>query len=119
MHAPLHRCLAVALAATATAAVLLSWLVPVALAPATGFDDLLVRVCALVATLATVWLWVGTAAVLVEAVHGGGRRAPGVPAQVRRLLLAACGVAVVAGLTAPAGASTGRQGQPETAASVV
>jgi nucleoid-associated protein YgaU len=119
MQASLHRCLAVAVVATATAVAALRWLVPVALAPAAGFDGALVRICAVVAAVATAWLWLVTAAVLVEAVRGGGWRARGVPAPVRRLLLAACGVAVVAGLASPAGATTGRQDPPQTAASVV
>jgi hypothetical protein len=119
MHAPVHRCLVVAVTATAAAAVLLSWLTPVALTPAPGFDDLLVRLCAAVAAAATGWLWLVTAAVLVEALGGGAWRARGVPGPVRRALLTACGVAVVAGLAAPAGAATGGQGPPETAASVV
>ena len=119
MHAPVHRCLAVAVAATAVAAALLSWLAPVALAPGPGFDGQLVRLSAAVATVATGWLWVATAAVLVEALRGGAWRARGVPAPVRRVLLTACGVAVVAGLAVPAVAATGRPGPPQTAASVV
>lgn len=117
MHAPVHRCLGVALAATAAAVVLLGWLVPVALAPADGLDGALVRLCAAVGVVGTAGLSVATAAVLVEALHGGWR-ARVVPAPVRRALLAACGVAVVAGLAAPAGAA-GRQDPPLTAASVV
>ncbi|HEU5038834.1 MAG TPA: LysM peptidoglycan-binding domain-containing protein [Nocardioides sp.] len=119
MPAPLHRCFAVALAATTAGALLLGWLVPVALAPATGFDEALVRWCAGVGAGATAWLWLVTAAVLVEAVRGSARPVRGVPAPVRRVLLAACGVAVVAGLATPAGATTGRQDPPQTAASVV
>lgn len=116
MHAPAHRCLAVALAVTAAAAALLGWLVPVALAPAGGFDELLVRLGAAVGSLAAGWLWLVTVAALVEA--GQGWHAPGVPAAVRRAVLAACGVAVVAGLASPAGA-VGRHDRPQTAVSVV
>jgi nucleoid-associated protein YgaU len=119
MHAPVHRCLAVALAATAAAGTLVGWLAPVALAPADGPDGALVRLCAVVGTAATAWLWLVTLVVLVEALRGGDRQVRGVPAPVRRALLAACGVAVVAGLAAPAGATTGRQDPPQTAASVV
>ncbi|GAA1131693.1 LysM peptidoglycan-binding domain-containing protein [Nocardioides aquiterrae] len=119
MHAPVHRCLAIAVAATTTAAGLVGWLAPVALAPAPGPDGALVRLCAAVGAIAAAWLWLVTAVVLVEALAGGDRRARGVPAPVRRALLAACGVAVVAGLAAPAGATTGRQDPPQTAASVV
>jgi nucleoid-associated protein YgaU len=119
MHAPVHRCLAVALLGTATAIALIGWLAPVALAPADGPDGALVRLCAVVGAVATAWLWLVTLVVLVEALGGGRRRVRGVPAPVRRALLAACGVAVVAGLATPAGATTGRQDPPQTAASVV
>lgn len=118
MHAPVHRCLAVGLAATSGAAALLGWLAPVALTPAPGFDGALVRLCAGVAAVAAGWLWLVAAVVVAEALRGGSPRVRGVPAPVRRALLAACGVAVVAGLAAPAGAA-GRQDPPQTAASVV
>src|SRR4051794_832734 len=101
MHAPLHRCLIVAAVATAAAAVFLAWLTPIALTPAPGFDGLLVRLCAMVAAAAAGWLWLVTAAVLVEALRGDAWRACGVPVPVRHVLLTACGVAVVAGLAAP------------------
>ena len=116
MHASAHRCLAVALAVTTAAAALVGWLAPVALAPAEGFDGLLVRLCAAVGSLATAWLWAVSLAAAVEARRG--RPAVPVPSVVRRVVLAACGVAVVAGLAAPAGA-VGRHDQPQTAVSVV
>lgn len=105
MHAPVHRCLAVWLAATAAGAALAAGLLPVALTPATRFDDVLVRLCAAVGCLAVVWLWVVTTAVVAEAVTGTA--APGVPTAVRRLVLLACGAAVVAGLAVPAQATPG------------
>lgn len=120
MSAPLHRCLGVWLAVTLAAAALTGLLLPVALAPAGRFDEVLVRLCAAVGTLAAGWLWVVTTAVVVEARHGRAR-VPA-PAAVRRLLLAACGAAIVAGLAAPAGAATGAApgaDQPQTAARVV
>jgi LysM domain len=116
MSAPLHRCLAVWLAVTAAAAGLAAVLLPVALAPATRFDELLVRACAVAGTLVAVWLWVVATTVAVEA-RRGRSRVP-VPAVVRRLLLAACGAALVAGLSTPAGAAP-RGDAPQTAVAVV
>jgi nucleoid-associated protein YgaU len=118
MPASFPRCLLVWSAATSAAAALEAWLAPSAASPAPGFDGALARVCAAVGALAAAWLWGVTTAVTVEALLGSGRRAPGVPDSVRRALLAACGVAVVAGLAAPAGAATGRHDPPQTAASV-
>ena len=49
-----------------------------------------------------VWLWVVTTVVVVEALRGGVARRPaprGIPAGVRRVVLAACGVALVGGLS--------------------
>lgn len=119
MPAPVHRGLAVALGATAAAIALAGWLTSVVLAPATGFDGALVRLCAAVGALATAWLWGTTLVVTVQALRGRTGRTAGVPAPVRRAVLAACGVAVAAGLAAPAGAATGRQDHPQTAVSVV
>ncbi|GAB6983932.1 LysM peptidoglycan-binding domain-containing protein [Nocardioides pyridinolyticus] len=116
MPAPLHRCLAVWLVATAAASGLVAVLLPVALAPATRFDELLTRACAVAGALVATWLWVVATAVAVEARHGRAR-VPA-PAAVRRVLLAACGVAVVAGLATPAGAAP-RGDVPQTAVTVV
>ena len=91
MPAPLHRCLAVWLAATAVSAGLVTVLLPVALTPASRFDELLVRTCAIAGSLVAAWLWVVTTAVAVEA-RRGRSRVP-VPAAVRRVLLASCGAA--------------------------
>ncbi|WP_243057986.1 LysM peptidoglycan-binding domain-containing protein [Nocardioides sp. SR21] len=116
MHAPVHRCLVVWLAATAAGAALVAWLLPQALAPATRFDDVLVRLCAGAGCVAAAWLWVVTTAVVAEAVTGA--TAPGVPAPLRRLVLLACGAAVVAGLAVPAQATPGevhRDRQPSVA----
>lgn len=117
MPAPLHRCLAVWLVVTAATAALGWLLLPAALAPASRFDEVLVRLCAVAGTLAAAWLWAVTTAVTLEARHGRSRLP--VPAAVRRLLLAACGVAVVAGLAAPAGAAPAGADRPRTAARVV
>jgi len=116
MHAPAHRCLTVWLAATAAAVGLLTWLFPVATAPATRFDDVLVRLCAVVGTITAAWLWVVTSAVVVEAATGAESR--GIPAPLRRLVLLTCGAAVVAGLAVPAQATPGelhRERRPSVA----
>jgi hypothetical protein len=105
MLAPVHRCLIVWLAATAASVTLVAWLLPVAVAPAARFDDVLVRVCAVSGTIATAWLWTVTSAVVVEAATGAASR--GIPVPLRRLVLLACGAAVVAGLAVPAQATPG------------
>jgi nucleoid-associated protein YgaU len=117
MPAPLHRCIAVWLAVSAATAALGVVLVPVALSPAGRFDEVLVRTCAAAGSVAAGWLWVVTTAVVVEARHGRPRLP--VPAAVRRLLLAACGAALVAGLAGPTGAATPRGDRPQTAVAVV
>lgn len=65
-------------------------------APADDFAGLLVQVCALAALVATAVLWATTCATVA-----GQLRRPGAPVRpvgpVRALLLAACGVAVLAG----------------------
>lgn len=118
MHAPLHRCLAVGGALAAVAVALVVWLLPIAFAPAPGLDGALVRICAAVAAVSAAWLGAVGAAVSLEAI-GTGVRLPGVPGSVRRVILATCGVAVAAGLTAPAGATTGGHDGPQTAVDVV
>lgn len=107
------RCAAVWIAATGTAAALIAWLVPVttgaraaAATPAPAFDVLLTGACAAGAVAATGWLWALTTLVVVEALRGSAPTT-GVPAVVRRLVLAACGVAVVAGLAGPVQATPG------------
>ena len=114
MHASVTRCLAVwgvatALAAGAVAGLLpLAWLLPLAARDGTpAFDELLVRACAAVALLGTGWLWLAASATVLEALRGRPARAPGVPAGVRRLVLAACGAGLAAGLVAPAHATPG------------
>jgi hypothetical protein len=64
---------------------------------------------ALVALLGcAAWLWVLTTVVVLEALRGvdvSGPAPRGVPAGVRRVVLAACGVALASGLTQPAHAA--------------
>ena len=98
------RCLAVAIGLTATL-----WgaaAVPVrtfaARQPATP-DEVLVRLCLAALTLAAGWAWLQAMAGVADAWRGtprAGRHG------VRRLALAACGIAVASVLTAPAHAGT-------------
>lgn len=99
------RCLAVAIGLTATlwgaAAVLVHTLT--ARQPATS-DEALVRLCLGALALAAGWAWVQAMAGVADAWRG----TPCVRHRgVRRLALAACGVALASVLTAPAHADTG------------
>jgi hypothetical protein len=98
---------AVWVAGTAVAGGLARLLSPeVATAPAgRPFAGQLVWLCAVAGLVGVAWLWLLTTVVAVEAVTGA-RTAPGVPAALRRLVLAACGVALVG--TGPAVAAGGR-----------
>jgi hypothetical protein len=108
MQASAMRCLAVWTAATALSAGGAAWLLPLAQGGGTAaFDQLLVRACAAVALVGTGWLWLAASATVVEAWHDRPLRAPGVPAGVRRLVLAACGAGLAVGLVAPAHATPG------------
>lgn len=101
--APL-RCLLVWLAVTAGATALGLALVPHVLAslqrPA-AFDTLLVACCEAALVAAGGWAWVVTGVVVHDAARGHHRRRRGVPAPVRRALLAACGTALAGSLAAP------------------
>lgn len=103
MSASPVRCLTVWLTATAAAAGLEAWLLPVASqGPAdAAFDDLVVRLCAAVAVLGIAWLWSATSVTVLEALRDGTRPTRGVPHVVRRWVLAACGAGLAAGLLAP------------------
>jgi nucleoid-associated protein YgaU len=105
----LLRCCLVGIAATLVAAAALRLLAPSVTAGGDGFESLLVRGCATAACACAVWGWLCALAVVAEVLHGSGRaqvRAPGVPPALRRLLLAACGVALTATAT-PALATPG------------
>jgi LysM domain-containing protein len=106
------RCALVWGLTTAFAVLLVGWLLRPGASPGSGFESALVRVCALVATAVTVWLWVG--ATLVAADVARGRRGPrrGVPESVRRGVLVLCGVAVTAGLASPVLAAGGSAPDP-------
>lgn len=112
--APLHRCLAVWAAATAALAGMVSALGPVVprLGADSGFESLLVGVCELVIVACAGWLWAATGVVLLDAARGRVRRRRGVPAAVRRLVLALCGVTLASALTGPAPAWCGTPARP-------
>jgi nucleoid-associated protein YgaU len=118
------RCCLVLLGVTLATAAALRLLVPGLVVPDPGFEGLLVAGCAAVAAACALWGWLGTVAVVVEALRCRAdtppRPTPGVPAAVRRAVLAACGVALCAtagpalaapGVTGAAGTDT-QQGLP-------
>jgi hypothetical protein len=105
------RCLGVWLTTTALAGTLavLDLAALRGLAPDRSFADLLTRLCGLVLLGCLGWGWLGATAVVVTAL-----RRPSAPARVRwvplgwrRLVLGACGVALTAGVAAPAMATPG------------
>jgi hypothetical protein len=111
-------------AATLAAVVLNAWLASLLLAVRPGvasgmaFEELLTAACAAAALGATCWLWLLATALVIEAL-GGRPRVPGAPAWLRRLVLAACGVAAAAGAVAPAQATPGDLHQDRTGPSAV
>ena len=107
------RCALVWGITTALAVLLIWWLWPTAASPGpAGFESALVRLCALVASAVTVWLWMGATLVTADAARGRRRPRRGVPEGVRRGVLVLCGVAVTAGLTSPALAVGGSAPDP-------
>jgi hypothetical protein len=115
--APLPRCLLVLVTVTAGLATLVAALFPDLLVIGTEirsgapFDEVLVDVCAWAVTGCAVWLWLATAVVVRDAARGRtARQQRGVPGAARRAVLAACGVALVGGLGAPAHAEEARRG---------
>lgn len=127
--APLVRCLTVWSLTTATALAVLLGLGPELSAagrladPAarTGlpFDALLTAAAAAVLCACTLWLWVITSLVVAQAMTGRLRLLRGCPDGVRRLVLAACGLALVATASpALADSSAGRPPAPDDSQAV-
>jgi hypothetical protein len=120
------RCLLVLLTVTAGVAALGSLLLPDVLDLGTAarsgalgrdpFDVVLVQVSEVAVIGCAAWLWLATAVVTTDAARGRRSRHLVVPGAVRRVVLAACGVALVGGLGAPAHAEESRRGlgRPET-----
>lgn len=115
------RCLLVWSTATALTALLVAPLVAdladfPAAASAAQFDDLVVAGCELAAVVAAGWLWLLVSLVVRDAVHGrAGRRRAGVPAVVRRVVLAGCGLGLATGIGLPAQADPGADDRPAVA----
>lgn len=118
--APLVRCLTVWSLTTTTALVVLRGLGPeLDAARATAnplaergvpFDSLLVGAAAVALCACTLWLWTVTTLVVVQATTGRLRSLRACPDGVRRLVLAACGLALVA--TAAPAAADSTAGRP-------
>lgn len=113
--APLHRCLAVWVLASAVLVVLGGWLLPdltgAAAATAQGqhlhFEQALVWTCEVVLLGCAAWLWLVTAIVATDAARGRALRRPGVPAGLHRLVLLGCGAALATTMANPAHADPG------------
>ena len=100
------RVLAVWVAATTAAGLLVGWLGGAAAAPATTgatttFTGGLVTGCAAAGAACVTWLWVLVTLVALDLVRGRPARS-GVPLVVRRAVLAACGLGLTGALVAPA-----------------
>lgn len=104
------RCLLTWLTATTIAAAMVAWAAPDLSAahealtnarPAPPFDTWLTWLCAAATALCAAWGWLVTSVVVLEALSGRVRpsRWPGVPGWARRVVLAACGVAVLGAAT--------------------
>ena len=106
------RCLLVLLTVTAGVAALVTGLLPDVLALLSAvrsgtvagepFDEVLVRGCEVAVAGCAVWLWLATLVVTRDAARGRMRGHCGVPRAWRRLVLTACGVALVGAVGAPA-----------------
>jgi LysM domain len=116
-RASLGRCLLVLLAVTAATVLAVAPLLPDALALGRGirsgavagapFDAVLVQICEVAVAGCAAWLWLASTLTAADAARGRKPRHRGVPGAVRRMVLVACGVALVGGLGAPAHAGDG------------
>lgn len=99
------RCLMVWGAATTAAALLVAWLLPGPVGGGTtgpgGEISWLADSAALAATGCVGWLWVLVTLVVLDGLQGRPAR-DGIPAAVRRVVLAACGLSLAGALAAPA-----------------
>ena len=107
-RSPWPRCLTVWLLATGCLALLLPWLLGGVGSPR-GFEAALVDSMSAAAAASALWLWLIASMTALDAARGREhRRRAGVPDGVRRMVLAACGVAVATGgLAVPAHAEDG------------
>lgn len=93
-----------AAAAAAALTVPGAWRAAAGASASAGADQVLVAACATGLALSLAWLWLVTSLTVAQVVAGSVPRGGGA---ARRLVLLACGVAVVAGTTLPAHASGG------------
>lgn len=98
------RCALVWSVATTVAVPSARWLLTSPSGP--GLEGLLVRTCSVALAACLVWGWFATSATVLDAMRHRPRGRRGVPAGLRRLVWAACGVALVAGAS-PALATPG------------
>jgi len=97
--------------ATVVVVGLLCWLGPDLTGSVATLEEALTRLAALAAAGCAVWAWAVTTATVALAVRGGARAlVPGCPSGWRRMVLAACGVALVSGTLTPAQATDGPRG---------
>lgn len=103
------RCFAVWLGVTGATALAAVALLPVELSWSGSFDELLVRLASWALLGCATWFWAVTTAVIGAAFASASpaARMRGIPAPVRRLVLAACGLALSSGAVAPALATPG------------
>jgi LysM domain len=121
-EATFARCFWVLLMVTSGTAVLMGLLLPDGLTLGasirTGavarepFDEVLVHACEVAVCGCAAWLWLATVVMTADAAHGREHHTLGVPRAWRRLVLAACGVALVGSLGAPAHARDGGRTSP-------
>jgi hypothetical protein len=121
-RAPVARCLLLLLVVTAGAIGPSLLLLPDVLALSRAirggtlaevpFDQVLTQFCAVALVGCAAWLWLTTAFVAGGAACGRRARPPGVPRAVSRMVLAACGVALMGGLGTPAHAGDGAGKSP-------
>jgi len=84
-----------------------------------AFDQALVWASEAVLLTCAAWLWLVTGVVSIDAARGRTVARAGVPAGLRRLLLTACGAALLATVTVPAGAAPGTGAGDRSAPGVV
>ena len=93
---------------TVAAGLGVGWLRPdlaVSGGPPASLDEALAQGAALVGSACLGWLWLVTGLTVLEAVDLGTHARLGCPTGLRRLVLAACGVALAGGLAGPAQAT--------------
>jgi len=101
MNLSIARCLAVWAVVSATAVVVVRW-AAADVGLDGSFDQVLAGVSALAVIGCAAWAWVVTTVVVLGAARGVAWHPPGIPTWAGRVVMAACGVAVLAGAPAHA-----------------